>query len=136
MNRQVLAVVLVVAAAVTASSAVWARQAVPAPNVPGMPTMARTMVINGAGEPVPVVLAAGGQVQPVTLVGVPSMLIAQESVVATRVNRQGWEYRSVAVAAGQDAADVLNGPGADGWEAVGVTAGQAGASQVLLKRPR
>jgi hypothetical protein len=136
MRRVVLAVVVVAAVAVVASSALAARQAPQGPNVPGMPTQARTLVINGASDPVPVVVAAGGQVQPVTVVGTPSVLVTADSAITTRDGRQGWEYRVVAVPPGQDPTAVLNTAGTEGWEAVGVTNGTAGASQVLLKRPR
>lgn len=134
MRRVVLAVVLV--AAVAASAALLAGQSAQAPNVPGMPTLARMVVINGASEPVPVVLADGGQVQPVTVVGTPSVLVAADSVITARNGRQGWEHRVVSVPAGEDPTAALNAAGAEGWEAIGVTNAAAGASQVLLKRPR
>ncbi len=135
MRRVVIAGFLAAAAAVVASSGLLARQPAQMPNVPGMPTQARTVVINGPNEAVPVVLASGGQVQPVTLVGIPAVSLAGETAVTTRAGRQGWEYRTVVVPAGQDAAAALGGAGVEGWEAVGVTSA-AGASQVLLKRPR
>jgi hypothetical protein len=134
MRRVVLAVVLV--AAVGASAALLTGQSAQAPNVPGMPTLARMVVINGASEPVPVVLADGGQVQPVTVVGTPSVLVAADSVITARNGRQGWEHRVVSVPAGEDPTAALNAAGAEGWEAIGVTNAAAGASQVLLKRPR
>jgi hypothetical protein len=136
MRRVVLAVVVVAAVAVVASSALAARQAPQGANVPGMPTLARTVVVNGASDPVPVVVAAGGQVQPVTVVGTPSVLVTSDSAITTRDGRQGWEYRVLAVAAGQDPTTVLNAAGTEGWEAVGVTNATPGASQVLMKRPR
>jgi hypothetical protein len=121
---------------VVASSVLAARQAPQGPNVPGMPTQARTLVVNSASDPVPVVVASGGQVQPVTVVGTPSVLVTAESAITTRQGRQVWEYRAVLVPAGQDPAAALNAAGTEGWEAVGVTNAAAGASQVLLKRPR
>jgi hypothetical protein len=133
MGRVVLAVVLV--AAVGSSAALLAGQSAPVPNVPGMPTLARMLVINGASEPVPVVVADGGRVQPVTVIGTPSVLMAPDSVVTTRQGRQGWEYRVVPMPSAEDAA-ALNAAGLEGWEAVGVTNAAAGGSQVLLKRPR
>jgi len=136
MTRGVLAGVLGAAVAVAASSVLMAGQSAQVPNVPGMPTQARTVVVNGAHEAVPVVLAAGGQTQPITVIGTPAVTLAADSVVITRAGRQGWEYRTVAVPAGQDPAGALVAAGVEGWEAVGVTAGAAGASQVLLKRPR
>lgn len=134
MRRVVIAGLLAVVVAGVASSVLVARQA-QAPNVPGMPTQARVVVINGGGEPVPVVIGSGGQVQPVTIVGTPSVLLSGDAVITTRVGRQAWEYRSLPVPPGQDAAAAANAAGAEGWEAVGVTTA-AGASQVLMKRAR
>ncbi len=137
MKRGMLAGGLALAVVALASAAVLAgREQAQAPNVPGMPTIARTVVVNGAAEAVPVVLAAPGQVQPVTLVEIPSVALVEGSVVISRAGRQGWEYRSIAVDAGQDPAAALTAAGIEGWEAVGVTAAPAGASRVLLKRPR
>jgi hypothetical protein len=136
MRRVVIAGLLAVVVAGVASSGVGARQTSQAPNVPGMPTQARMVVVNGAGEPIPVVIGSGGQVQPVTVVGTPSVLLSADTVVTTREGRQAWEYRSIAVPSGQDAAVAANAAGAEGWEAVGVTPAAAGASQVLMKRPR
>lgn len=59
-----------------------------------------------------------------------------ESPLATRAARQAWDYDSVALAAGANAAETLNARGAAGWEAVGVVNGAAGAATILLKRPR
>jgi hypothetical protein len=136
MRRAVIAAVVVASVGGVASSALVARQPPQAPNVPGMPTQARTLIINGVGEPVPVVIGNGGQVQPVTIVGTPSVVVTADSAITTRAGRQAWEYRAIPLPAGQDAAAVLNAAGAEGWEAVGVTTGAVGASQVLLKRPR
>jgi hypothetical protein len=56
--------------------------------------------------------------------------------VPTRVARQVWEYETVVIASGADAATVLNPRGASGWEAVSLMSGAAGGTAVLLKRPR
>ena len=136
MRRVVLAVVVVAAVAVVASSALAARQPPQTPNVPGMPTQGRMLVINGPSDPVPIVVAAGGHVQPVAVVGTPSVLVTAESAITTRTGRQTWEYRVMTAPGGQDSTAALNAAGAEGWEAVGVTSAAAGVSQVLLKRPR
>jgi hypothetical protein len=124
------------AVVVLATSVLSGRQPAQVVNVPGMPTIARTLVVNGAGEPVPVVLAASGQVQPVTLVETPAVVLAAGSAVVSRAGRQGWEYRSVTVRDGEDPAAALGAAGLEGWEAVGVTGGTGNSSRVLLKRPR
>lgn len=46
-----------------------------------------------------------------------------------------WEYRSIAVPSGADAATVLGAPGTQGWEAIGVVLSSATGTQVLMKRP-
>jgi hypothetical protein len=58
------------------------------------------------------------------------------SPVQTRAARQLWEYDTVVIPAGVDAATVLNARGAAGWEAVGIMSAAAGANTMLLKRPR
>jgi hypothetical protein len=65
--------------------------------------------------------------------------VAGESTapVQTRAARQSWEYATVAVPGGTDAATVLNAQGASGWEAVGVmSAAAGGTTTIVLKRPR
>jgi hypothetical protein len=135
MKRLMLAIVVLVGAASAVSSVLVARQQV-LPNDPGKPTLAQMFVVNGRDAAVPVVLQAGGEMQPVTIVGTPSVSLAGDATVTVRRTRQLWEYRTISVAGGDDLAAVLNGEGADGWEAVSVTAGSAGATRVLLKRPR
>lgn len=138
MKRLTLGIlVLSVAALPAASSALLARQAAQVPNIPGQPTLARMLVVNsGSGEAVPVVIQAGSELMPVTILGTPSVTIAADTVFGARNVRQAWEYRAVPVRASEDPAEALNAAGVDGWEAVGVLAGSGGASQVLLKRPR
>lgn len=136
MTRLRLVVVVLAAGALAASSVLMARQQAPTPNVPGMPTLARVLVINDPASALPVVIQPGGDVQPVTIVGTPSVLFEPDAAVWTRTQRQGWEYRSVLVKGGEDPASELNAAGVDGWEAVGVIAGTGGAAHVLLKRPR
>jgi hypothetical protein len=137
MGRVTLGVLLlVIGIGTAASSAVAARQNGQVPNVPGMPTEARTIVTNGRQQPVPVVLGAGGEMQPVTIVGTPSVVVAGDSVVAARLTRQTWEYRSVVAAADDDVAAALAASGGEGWEAVGLIGGPSGSTRILLKRPR
>lgn len=136
MKRLRLVTVVLAAGALAASSVLTARQQAPAPNVPGMPTLARVLVINDQTSALPVVIQPGGDVQPVTIVGTPSVTFEPDSAVWTRTQRQGWEYRTMPVKSGQDPASELNAAGVDGWEAVGVVAGAGGTAQLVLKRPR
>jgi hypothetical protein len=103
---------------------------------PGMPTLARVQVVNRSGdEAIPIVVKAGGDVQPVAVISAPAVTLAPNTVVDTRAIRQSWDYRHLFVKSGQDVAVVLNQAGGEGWEAVGVAPGAAGL-QVVLKRPR
>ena len=105
------------------------------PNQPGMPTIARTYILNSEpGDAVPVRLVSGTDVQPVTIMA--PVTLAPTTVVATRVSRQFWEYRQITVAAGADGVAALNAAGADGWEAVAMTSAGSSGSTVILKRVR
>ena len=134
MRRQTSAV-LVFAALLAAASAVDAAQSA-IPNVPGMPTQAQTVIINAPSQPVPVVVASGGEVQPVTLIGTPSVVLAPGASVVAQAARQAWEYRAISASSGQDPTSALNVAGLEGWEAVGMIPGGAGVIQIVLKRPR
>jgi hypothetical protein len=61
--------------------------------------------------------------------------IGPETTVLARVARQAWEYREVRIATGQNRAPVLNGAGADGWEATGIAFSDQAGTVVLMKRP-
>lgn len=87
-----------------------------------------------ASEAIPVTLVDSvGQTPRVQIVGT---LPGIERTVLVSAARQAWEYTQVRIAANQDAGPVLNGAGADGWEAIDVAPGTAGGTVVLLKRPR
>lgn len=134
MKRTMLAICLLVAALTAASSSLLAGQD-QLPNVPGMPTLAQVFVTNPMTQPVPVLIASGGEVQPVTVVGAPTVLLESGATVGVRSERQGWEYQALMVEPGQDPATPLNAAGVDGWEAVGII-GEAAGTRILLKRPR
>lgn len=136
MKRSMIAIAILMGVALAVSSMLVADQQVPSPNVPGKPSLAQIFVVNGRDEAIPVVLQPGGDVQPVTMVGTPSVSIGADSTVGARAVRQAWEYRAIAVTSGQDPSSALNVAGIEGWEAVGVIAGANGSTQVLLKRPR
>jgi hypothetical protein len=135
MKRLIIAMALLVALAPAASSIPVSGQT-PAANIPGQPSLARMVVVNGREAAIPVVVQPGGDVQPVAIVGTPSVTVASGTELWARTLRQGWEYRTVPFAAGQDPVTALNAAGVDGWEAVGVISSAAGSGQILLKRPR
>lgn len=134
--RRLIRVVLVCAAGLAAGSSSVDASQFEQPNVPGMPTQARMVIINSPAQPVPVVVAAGGDVQPVTMIGTPSVSLVPGTVVAAQTARQGWEYRTIQATPGQDPTSALNVAGVEGWEAVGIMPGGVGSTQILLKRPR
>lgn len=61
--------------------------------------------------------------------------VASTSPVRVSVSRQIWEYRSVTLKAGDDAARILSIHGGEGWEAVGFEPTVDNRLVVLLKRP-
>lgn len=104
--------------------------------VPGELTQAKVWIQNrGSGEAVPVsILQPASEPLAVRIAGIPTVTASPSTLVQTRVARQRWEYREVS-AAGQDLTGVLNGAGAEGWEAVDSWPGSAGQTVVLMKRP-
>ena len=102
---------------------------------PGQIGQARVFVENtGKNQAVPVALQdAAINVQ---VVGTPTVAFAPTAVVQARVVRQAWEYRTVRIPAGQDAAAALSAAGADGWEAMGIQSADTAGMIVVLKRPR
>jgi hypothetical protein len=135
MTRRKTAAVLAGVAAIITSSVVFGRQPAQQANAPGFPTEARVVVGNSQTDPVPVVLAAAGQLQPVAIVGTPVVSLVDGSPVTTRAGSQRWEYRSVVVPVDADPALTLAAPGQEGWEAVSAVLTTGGALRVLLKRP-
>jgi hypothetical protein len=106
-------------------------------NQPGMPTVARTFVLNrAASEAIPVVIHAGLDVQPVSVLGVPAVSLAPDSAVAARASRQPWEYRRLLLGADEDPTGALNEAGLEGWDAVGLMSLGPDRSALILKRPR
>lgn len=130
-------IVLVLAASVALGAAAGLTALAAAQqNVPGYPTIARTLVINrSAAESIPVTLRSAGDVLPVTVMGAPALTLAPATIVGVREVRQTWEYRQVRVGVNDDALPALNAAGTDGWEAVGSSS--AGTVTVwTMKRPR
>ena len=104
---------------------------------PGQPTQARVLILNrGDAEAVPVSIESAAQPLRVDLATVPTVILAQGTLVQTRAARENWEYRGVRVQAGQNAAALLSAEGADGWETAGFTLPDQAATIVILKRPR
>jgi hypothetical protein len=85
-------------------------------------------------EAIPVNLLNGDQPLRVAVMG--TTLTQVENIVSTRPARQVWEYTQVRVGANDNAAALLNGAGADGWEATGVQLTTSNGIAVVLKRPR
>jgi hypothetical protein len=128
MARSVLPYVLTLVGGATIGVAAYqSQQTRPLPaNEPGHPTPPYVLVINhGQQEAIPVAFAGK------TVVG-----LEPDAAIGTVVLPQAWLYRSVNVRPQDDVAAVLAASGADGWEAVGVTAATTDHVTVLLKRPR
>jgi hypothetical protein len=107
------------------------------PNAPGLPTLARVHVLNrDRSEAVGVAIQDSAVTLPVAVTGTANVALAPSAVVATRQTRQGWEYRQLSSASGQDVVELLNKAGTEGWEAVGVTPGPSNTQTWMLKRPR
>jgi hypothetical protein len=102
---------------------------------PGQPTRANVWIQNrGDAEAVPVRMASESALR-VEVTGEPMVTLDPRGVLQVRTARQSWGYRAVTVAAGQDAAAILNSAGVDGWETTGVSLPAAGGTLILLKRP-
>src|SRR5690349_7874234 len=72
-------------------------------NPPGQPTTARVQIVNrGQAEAMPIVVQAGGEIQPVAVVSAPVMSLAADAHVSTQARSQGWQYRLVVAKAGED----------------------------------
>jgi hypothetical protein len=116
--------------------------AAPAQSRPGEPTKGRVWIENrGQLEAIPVTLVPefqGNRRVPVAVevANVPTVTVSAERPFETRAARQAWEYRTVQIGPGQNAAETLNVHGGDGWEAVGPIAADDSNVAVLLKRPR
>jgi hypothetical protein len=124
---------------VTAGGAMLAAPPQAGQDRPGQIGQARVFVENtGKNQAVPVALQDAALSTPlnVQVVGTPTVAFAPTAVVQARVVRQAWEYRTVRIQAGQDAAVALSTAGADGWEAVGIQSADAAGIIVVLKRPR
>ena len=104
---------------------------------PGQATRANVWIQNrGDVEAVPVSIERStGTPLLVEVVGEARVTMDPRSVLQVRTVRQSWGYRTVTVAAGQDAAAALNSAGADGWETTGVAFPSGGGTVILLKRP-
>ena len=120
MTRPLVVGIAAGAAALVCTSLVFARQ-----NQPGMPTLAQVLVINRDRN----------DAIPVTVAGEPTVAISPASIVSGRAAAQVWEYRRIIVPVANDATPILNGAGAEGWEAI--DSAVAGPNAVwTMKRPR
>ena len=106
-------------------------------NRPGDVTPPRVWIENrSASDAIPVVVEDTAKPMPVQMTGTPSVHVESAATIPVRAARESWEYRTVTVPSGQDAASLLGAAGNDGWEAVGVLAPNQAGSMLLLKRPR
>ena len=137
--RTPLAVVVLGGCLFAAGGAITAAPGVSGQDRPGLIGQARVFVENrGRNDAVPVVLQDVMTPSPigVQVVGTPTVALAPAAVVAARLIRQQWEYRTLNILPGQDAAAALSAPGADGWEATGVQLQAQAGTVIMLKRPR
>ena len=106
---------------------------------PGQISQAKVWVENrGRNEAVPVAIQDIITSTPigVQVVGTPTVTIAPASIVQARLVRQVWDYRTITIPTGADAARVLSTAGADGWETTGIVLSNQDDSPLVLKRPR
>jgi hypothetical protein len=106
---------------------------------PGQIGQAKVWVENrGRNEAVPVILQEVMTSTPigVQVIGTPTVTIAQATTVQARLVRQQWEYRTINIPTGAEAAAVLSAAGADGWETTGIILSNQSGSPVVLKRPK
>ena len=106
-------------------------------NRPGDVTPPRVWIENrSASDAIPVVVEDAAKPMLVQLAATPSVHIESAATIPTRAVREPWEYRTLSVPSGQDAAGLLAAPGNDGWEAVAVLPSTQAGAVLLLKRPR
>jgi hypothetical protein len=106
---------------------------------PGQISQAKVWIENrGPNEAVPVILQEVMTPTPigVQVIGTPMVTIPPATTVQARLVRQQWEYRTINIPSGQEAAGVLSAAGADGWEATGIVLSNQSGSPVVLKRPK
>jgi hypothetical protein len=106
---------------------------------PGDPTQAQVLVQNrGENEAVPVSIerVASEAALRVEVIGTTGVSLVSPGVLQVRSVRHTWEYRTITLPSGGDAAAVLRAAGEDGWETTGHQFAASGGTQVLLKRPR
>jgi hypothetical protein len=121
------------------AAALSAVVAAPQTPTPGQMTEAHVRIDNrGRGEAVPVDLRDVNLDRPLRVQVVNGDQGGRDPAVAqpTRAARQVWEYDTVTVADGANAAAAMKDRGASGWEAVGVIGATAGRTTILLKRPQ
>jgi hypothetical protein len=87
---------------------------------PGELTRGEVWVMNRDTEPVPVVVRQ----------------IQTETAVRVRVVPPLWDYQTVVVKSGAEAARALAAAGADGWETTGLSWPATDGTLVLLKKSR
>jgi len=112
--------------------------AAPSQDRPGIPTQARVWVENhDVNESIPVALTSVDPSLPplrAQLTGASAVSIT--GIVEARLRRSTWEYQTMTVQTGQNAAAALNAAGAEGWELTGLATPTANGFSVIMKRPQ
>jgi hypothetical protein len=111
------AAALLVAGSMAAADA----PAVPVQVRPGELTRGEVWIMNRASEPVPVAVRQLESETPLRVRVVPP---------------SAWDYQTVVIRSGADAARALASAGASGWETTGLSWPAADGTIVLLKKPR
>jgi hypothetical protein len=113
--------------------------AAPPQDRPGQPTQARVWIENRSpGEAIPVVVPGGVQIAgmpAVSVTGTTVVAFAPGTTVQTRLARQLWDYRVIAVPISGDIAPLLLSAGSDGWETA-FSLPDPSRIVVVMKRPR
>jgi hypothetical protein len=92
-----------------------------APQVrPGELTKGEVWIMNRDSEPVPVAVRQ----------------IESDTPLSVRIVAPAWDYQTVLVKNGEEAARVLSSVGGAGWETTGLSWPVTDGTLVLLKRPR
>jgi hypothetical protein len=121
---QMAMMTIVITAAAAIGSSAFEQRLEPG-NEPGHPSPSAVWINNRQpSEAIPVKFATA-----------PVVTWSPTQVLATHETTQSWEYRSATLSETEDLAAALRQPGAEGWEAVGLTPTGDGRIVVLLKRP-
>ena len=104
---------------------------------PGDPTTPRVWVENrGRPEAIPIDLQTISLDAPVRVQSAGDVSVVAHAPLPVKAARAAWEYRTIAIAPGQDVPRVLDPAGAEGWEATGTSWTGTNGTLILMKRQR